>query len=135
MAIQQNTSSFPVEPGLIAVILRGKEAVEYKYDPAQKKNVPTDIRITDESGKPITRLTAFGVVNNAASEFTIEVPDALVADLNAEDVVRLHGSSMSAALRGGDYGSLRTTVTDVEKLEVVGRAVDLFKIPAPRKGE
>lgn len=132
MAIQRvdSSPSYPVPSGLAVMIRRGREAFEYQGGER------SDRRVTDENGVPITRITATGVLKpDVVDDFTVEVPDALTDGLAEGDFVQLHGSNMLASLRGADFGAVRTKITGVEKVERLGRASDLFKAPAPRKGE
>ncbi len=89
-------------------------------------------RLTDVAGRPVSGCTALVLTDafGLASDATVLVPDSQSAGLVAGSVVRLDGE-LSARLVGGDYGSIRTTVT-AERITPLGDAVQILKALAEK---
>lgn len=84
-------------------------------------------RLADAAGRPLSGCSALVLTNafGLASDATVLVPDSQAAALVPGSVVRLDGE-LHARLVGGDYGSIRTTVT-AERVTPLGDAAEILQ--------
>lgn len=113
--------SIPIFEPTPAFVTRVTPAFVYENE---KK---TDRRVLDELGRPITRVRAFGSLFGSVGEFTLVVPDQAVESVNVNDVVIAEGTNVVADLRGGDYGSVNSTIRGAEHLRGAGNAQQVFE--------
>lgn len=95
-------------------------------------------RLLDVAGRPLSGCSALVLTDafGLASDAAVLVPDSQVAALIPGSVVRLDGD-LHARLVGGDYGSIRTTVT-AERVTPLGDAAQILqgladKAPKPNE--
>jgi hypothetical protein len=84
-------------------------------------------RLVDVAGRPLSGCSALVLTDafGLASDATVLVPDSQGAGLIPGSVVRLDGT-LTARLVGGDYGSIRTTVT-AERITPLGDAAQILR--------
>jgi len=84
-------------------------------------------RLVDVAGRPLSGCSALVLTDafGLASDAAVLVPDSQVAALIPGSVVRLDGE-LHARLVGGDYGSIRTTVT-AERVTPLGDAAQILR--------
>jgi len=84
-------------------------------------------RLLDVAGRPLSGCSALVLTDafGLASDAAVLVPDSQIAALIPGSVVRLDGE-LHARLVGGDYGSIRTTVT-AERVTPLGDAAQILR--------
>ncbi|HEY8790377.1 MAG TPA: hypothetical protein VIM10_14755 [Actinopolymorphaceae bacterium] len=84
-------------------------------------------RLVDVAGRPLSGCSALVLTDafGLASDAAVLVPDSQIAALIPGSVVRLDGE-LHARLVGGDYGSIRTTVT-AERVTPLGDAAQILR--------
>ncbi len=84
-------------------------------------------RLVDVAGRPLSGCSALVLTDafGLASDAAVLVPDSQIAALVPGSVVRLDGE-LHARLVGGDYGSIRTTVT-AERVTPLGDAAQILR--------
>ena len=84
-------------------------------------------RLVDVAGRPLSGCSALVLTDafGLASDAPVLVPDSQIAALIPGSVVRLDGE-LHARLVGGDYGSIRTTVT-AERVTPLGDAAQILR--------
>ena len=81
-------------------------------------------RLTDGEGRPVSGVSAVVMAEplGMLGDATVLLPDRQAAGLVPGQVIRVEGKT-SARLAGGDYSSIRTTVTG-ERVTPIGRWQD-----------
>lgn len=84
-------------------------------------------RLVDVAGRPLSGCSALVLTDafGLASDASVLVPDSQIAALVPGSVVRLDGE-LHARLVGGDYGSIRTSVT-AERVTPLGDAAQILR--------
>lgn len=90
-------------------------------------------RLTDSSGRPLSGASAVVMCEplGMLPEATVLLPDMQAAGLVVGAVIRIEGTT-TARLAGGDYASIRTTVTG-EHITPVGRWQDWVAQSRPQQ--
>lgn len=79
-------------------------------------------RIEDSSGRKISRVKAVGaVVGDELIELSLEIPDKIVDEVQAGDVVVVTGENMVCDVKGGDFYSVTGAIREIEAVEVAGK--------------
>lgn len=97
-------------------------------------NRKTDKRVVDGQGRPVARVRAFARVFGSAQEVTIEVADQVAEAIEPEQAILAVGS-LSAAVRGADYGAVDMTVFGADDLKIVSSAKQVFDSLAKAPGK
>ncbi len=113
-----------LKSALALVVSEGRE--RQSYSGTGDARVVTG-RLVDIAGRPLSGCSALVLTNafGLASDATVLVPDSQAAALVPGSVVRL-GGGLHARLVGGDYGSIRTTVT-AERVTPLGDAAEILQ--------
>lgn len=113
-----------LKSALALVVSEGRE--RQSYSGTGDARVVTG-RLVDIVGRPLSGCSALVLTNafGLASDATVLVPDSQAAALVPGSVVRLDGE-LHARLVGGDYGSIRTTVT-AERVTPLGDAAQILQ--------
>lgn len=84
-------------------------------------------RATDEMGRPVSSVSAVVIADpmGLLPEAQVQLPDVEAAGLKPGMVITIDGR-ISARLAGGDYASIRTTITG-ERMTLVGDFTEWVK--------
>ena len=114
MAIEVQVSAVTV-----LVTSEPKERMTYEYQ--GDKKVPKG-RLADADGRPLTGVSAVVVCEplGMLGEAQVLLPDVQARALAMGAIVRVEGSHVVAKLTGGDFASIRATITG-ERVSPVGQ--------------
>lgn len=114
----------PIGKHMRVIALRVTQAYEYKGTGANRQK--TDTRQTTAAGAAMTRISGMAaVLGDELVDVTIEATDAQAEGVEPGQIVALDGA-LVAEIRGGDFGSVRATVTGVEAVKPLAIVTDVL---------
>jgi len=127
MAIELQVSSVVA---LVTSEPRERQMYEGRGDDRKAKG-----RVVDVHGRPLSAVTAVVMAEpiGLLPDAQLQLPDLQMTGLMPGAVVRIEGN-LTARLAGGDYASIRATVTG-ERIEPLGQWADWIAAGANGKGK
>lgn len=121
--------SIPVTESVVAIVTR--ISPQYVYENGKK----TEVRVADETGRPLSSVSLFGKLFGDYKEFSASVPDVLLEGLQTKTFIKPMGADLRAQVSGADYGTTREKLFQVEQILVLNTADSVFDLVENGKWE